>query len=711
MINGDEMFKRQLILVTTMLGIVTPCMLYPQTVVQYTNINTVNVLALEGEYLWSGTDGGLVRWTKGTEEFVKFTTADGLADNQVLDIAIEPGGVKWIATDDGVSRFDGEGWTTYGVSDGLPRQSVRSVLASPDGTLWFGTSGGLCRRTGAEWTVFTTDHGLPSNTVNDMAMDSTGILWIATGAGVASFDGSEWSLYSGDISPGNSYVYSVTVDCTNTKWFGTQSRGLYKFTGGFWTNLNENSGIISNMIRSIATDPYGRFWCGGMGGANYFDGFEFKEYTLENSPVGNFINSIVVDNNRTAYYGDSRRGITARTLTASWQYYYLRESGPVSNRILDITHKGSDIVWLATDGGVTRFSPQGWITYTSEDGLAGNYIRSVAADHRGLIWFGLMDGLINSFDNLVVWNKYNLEAEGTDNIIADILPDRAGRLWFSTNRGIQMFDGSAWHKYLFTDGTINIFVRGAAIDSHDKLWFATGNGVNSFDGTTWGLYRATHGLADNDVYSVAVGPDDNVWFGTTKGVSRFDGTSWTNYDTTNGLADNFVNAAAADPMTGFLWFGTNKGLSIFDGIAWQSFTQDRGLSDNDVNSISFDSLGNAWIGTESGASMIPAGTVTDIRETPSVPRLFSLHQNFPNPFNPSTTIRYELPKASRVRLVIYNILGQEIRTLLHADASPGLHEIAWDGRNNGNLPATSGVYFYRLETSEFAEARKMLLIR
>ncbi|HLD06362.1 MAG TPA: T9SS type A sorting domain-containing protein [Candidatus Nanoarchaeia archaeon] len=87
-------------------------------------------------------------------------------------------------------------------------------------------------------------------------------------------------------------------------------------------------------------------------------------------------------------------------------------------------------------------------------------------------------------------------------------------------------------------------------------------------------------------------------------------------------------------------------------------------------------------------------------------RDFALHQNYPNPFNPRTTITYQLPRESLVALKIFNLIGQEVMTLVNGRQMPGTHQAGFDA---GNLP--SGVYFYRLQTPHFAETRKMLLMR
>ena len=94
-----------------------------------------------------------------------------------------------------------------------------------------------------------------------------------------------------------------------------------------------------------------------------------------------------------------------------------------------------------------------------------------------------------------------------------------------------------------------------------------------------------------------------------------------------------------------------------------------------------------------------------------VPTDFILSQNYPNPFNPVTTIRYQLHKPTKVTVIIYDIMGKKIRTLLDANQNTGQHSVLWDTLNDQNYPVSSGVYFYQVQTDELRQEKKMLLIR
>jgi hypothetical protein len=95
-----------------------------------------------------------------------------------------------------------------------------------------------------------------------------------------------------------------------------------------------------------------------------------------------------------------------------------------------------------------------------------------------------------------------------------------------------------------------------------------------------------------------------------------------------------------------------------------------------------------------------------VEDQPIVPEDFSLSQNYPNPFNPSTVISYRLPVTSFVTLKVCDILGREVATLVNEEKPAGEYEVEFDG---SNLP--SGIYFYQLKAGEFAETKKMILLK
>ena len=103
--------------------------------------------------------------------------------------------------------------------------------------------------------------------------------------------------------------------------------------------------------------------------------------------------------------------------------------------------------------------------------------------------------------------------------------------------------------------------------------------------------------------------------------------------------------------------------------------------------------------------------VLDIETKPALPKHYALHSNYPNPFNPSTRLRYDLPKAGPANLTVYDIQGRAVRILLAGEQSAGAKELLWDARDERGHPVPSGVYFARLTAPGFARTIKMVLLR
>jgi hypothetical protein len=120
-----------------------------------------------------------------------------------------------------------------------------------------------------------------------------------------------------------------------------------------------------------------------------------------------------------------------------------------------------------------------------------------------------------------------------------------------------------------------------------------------------------------------------------------------------------------------------------------------------TGTVYFDDLTVQVIGATTSAGDVKDG----------LPRTFELSDNYPNPFNPSTMINYGVPKNGTVSLIVYNILGQRVRTLVNAPMTAGRYSIAWDGRNEAGSVLSSGVYFYRLQAGATALVKKMLLLK
>lgn len=102
---------------------------------------------------------------------------------------------------------------------------------------------------------------------------------------------------------------------------------------------------------------------------------------------------------------------------------------------------------------------------------------------------------------------------------------------------------------------------------------------------------------------------------------------------------------------------------------------------------------------------------TFIESNIDFPKFYKLYQNYPNPFNPTTKIEFMLPKSSKVEIKIYNMLAQEIKTLVDRNFEPGNHVVIWNGRDNFGRIVGSGVYLYRMKTIDFISVKKGLFLK
>jgi len=158
--------------------------------------------------------------------------------------------------------------------------------------------------------------------------------------------------------------------------------------------------------------------------------------------------------------------------------------------------------------------------------------------------------------------------------------------------------------------------------------------------------------------------------------------------------------------------------SSVDSISWLPAAENIWSENLEWNEIEFDSIDAKYVKLvllESNQS--PRGSIWEFEifgpdaannsdVEPEIPAGFSLSQNYPNPFNPSTKINVNLPKASHIRLVVYNILGEQVSELANGEFVEGLHEFNFDAEG-----FASGIYIYRIESAEFVETKKMMLIR
>jgi len=228
-------------------------------------------------------------------------------------------------------------------------------------------------------------------------------------------------------------------------------------------------------------------------------------------------------------------------------------------------------------------------------------------------------------------------------------------------------------------------------------------------------YTRSFGAGSADIYLIKTDSNGDTLWTKTFGDSLIDsgksvqqtsdgGYIITGYTKSFGSGGSDVWLIKTDSNGDSLWtktFGGNGwdyGVSIqktFDGgYIFTGATYSYGNGESDVWLIKTDSDG-----------------VVEIASTFNLPATYNIHQNYPNPFNPVTTLRYDLPEQANVNIIIYDMLGRQVRTLLNQTQDAGYRSVIWNATNDYGNPVSAGVYLYKIQAGEFVQTKKMVLLK
>ena len=343
---------------------------------------------------------------------------------------------------------------------------------------------------------------------------------------------------------------------------------------------------------------------------------------------------------------------------------------------------------------------------------------------------------VNSNWGTGIWNGYvySLAVSGTQFFagtdVGVFRSSDTGANWTLTNTGVQpaivlalaalggnVFAGTYGSGvYVANDSGFNWSSAGSGIGNGDintflvlgtEILAGTGAGVyiSADDGATWNKAGSMGAIVQTIAAKINGTGETRLFAGTLNNgvyLSTDGGSDWT--QTT--LSDIGVFSLAVSGSDVFAGTANGVFLSSDDGTSWREVNT--GLADTSVQSL-FVSGATLFAGTyEAGIWKRPLSElVTGIKGVPgNLPKSFALGQNYPNPFNPTTTINYDIPARSYVTLVVYDILGRRVETLVNGEKHPGHYEVTFDA---SRLP--SGVYLYRLQAGSFTSVRKMILVK
>lgn len=387
-----------------------------------------------------------------------------------------------------------------------------------------------------------------------------------------------------------------------------------------------------------------------------------------------------------------------------WEYVYCQT-----------IHENS--LWVGTKVGITKFdlSTGNYKIYDkSNSNLPCDLVYEIFIDKNNIKWIATYGGGLAKLDkeSIEVFNSSNSNLP-SNNIFA-IASDNQSELWLGSDKGLIKFNSSNIFTFNQDNSPLpSNLIFDITIENDSTIWIATLSGLVKIYNNIWTVYtRNNSGLPHDTIFGVKI-ISGKLFVGTMMGVTCFDGNIW------ETILTNKTQCIAGNDTASTLWAGTTDGLKRREsGIGWMTYNSDNSiLSNNYIQYLAIQENHTLWVGTWGGGLyryvygnslnywekyQIPHTSVSE--NICNLPTQIKLLQNYPNPANPSTTIKYYLPRSCNVLLKIFNLAGREIEILVDRFQIAGEYKVKWVAQE---LP--SGIYFYRLQIGDFSETKKLIL--
>ncbi len=677
----------------------------------------VNDLAVSGGKIYAASYGGVLISTNG----IDWTHSDwGLMDGYINAVAVTSSRIFAGSQDNGVyvSDLNGLIWQQTSLND--KRINCMTAIGN---NIFAGTSSTgvhLTTDNGTTWTQV--NSGLTSLQVECFAVSGTNI-FAGTGDGVflSTNNGTNWTFANTGL-PGTT-ILSLAVNGTNL-YVGVRSHGIYYSpnNGQGWLQYGTSPTIYPYSIVFQGTDVYttgggGGIWRTTNNGTDWTrlnDGTNGMDAYAQVFDL-NFIGENLVAAEWHVSESESMGLYTSANYGADWtqinwgQPKYCANGIAVANGNISVATCGG--MYRSTDNGTewvgrTIHNDYDWADFTaisfrsSTNGFAGDVNGFVySSTNGGEDWWNTGQPYGDPVQ-IEAGAKITSFAFISTYLFAATTPFLAGvegSVYFSSD------NGATWERRssgLPTSADTNTVVSSLAVIGNN-LFAGTGHGVylSTNNGTNW--TKVNNGLTGLWVYSLAV-KGTELFAGTLiQGVFRTNnnGTNWT-----HSLTD--LNVTAVTVVDTNVFAGT-WAQGVYRLINSDSSWKAVGLSNVYVTSFAYN---DGYLFAATSANTVwkaPIDVLTPVEEIKiNLPAEFNLSQNFPNPFNPTTTIQYSVEKLQQVTLKVYDILGNEISTLVNSEQPAGVYTIKFNGTT-----LSSGIYFYKLQTENYSETRKMLLMK
>jgi signal transduction histidine kinase/ligand-binding sensor domain-containing protein/CheY-like chemotaxis protein/HPt (histidine-containing phosphotransfer) domain-containing protein len=573
--------------------------------------------------------------------FQHLGSQEGLPQNTVMQTLQDSQGFIWIATEDGLVRYDGYNTRRYarerGNNDSLPANYVWGIAEDRSGDLWLALKdAGLARwnRRTDRFTSFRHDparrDSLASDALRALAIDRRGHVWLGTtGSGLDDFDPATGSFrhYAHDPARADSLSSDVVTalwqEPDGQIWVGTDD-GLNRLlpASGTFRRYRAAAGnphaLSSNRIASIRTDQRGRLWVATFdGGLDLLERASetFSSYRAQAADPGSLpsdeVRALLEDRGGRLWVGTSAGLALHDDRTDRFTRFTHDPTDPTTLRddyVMSLFEDRGGLLWAGTrGGGVSRWNPRTWsLGHHRPAGFDGALINAFAEDQGGRLWIATLKGL-GRFDPAAgAWTGLE-QAAGAGRRLADprvmtLLMDRHGDLWIGSIAGGLSRLSSAGTLDTWRAEPANPNALGAngimALLEHSggRLWIGTfGSGVNILDPVSGRVQRVPHdphdprSLSGPRATALAEDRDGNVWVGTENGglnLLRADGSVAAVFQHRPGdlgtLSANTVYALRIDGR-GRVWIGTDGGgLDLVVGSAAQpDKIQFKNLSERD----------------------------------------------------------------------------------------------------------------------------------
>jgi signal transduction histidine kinase/ligand-binding sensor domain-containing protein/DNA-binding response OmpR family regulator len=584
-------------------------------------------------------------------------------------LVVAAGGATAAARAD--TGFAAEHWT---VNDGLPVNSVTAIAQSRSGYLWLATFDGLARFDGARFVVLNTANssGLPTNRIVDLMEAGDGVLWlVGEGGRLIRFAGGVFSA-----EPDTTSVVRLVRDGEGGIWFGTAT-GVLHYTHGRLDPFRPDR--LRTRIEAIVRDRGGAVWCAGENGVARLDGDRLTTWTaadglsatsakalLEDADGSMLVGTVAGLDRMTAggvvHVGATRPYISSLTAFDSPSVWVgsdagvfelaggsLKQRGPAGRalsyhgtiqrlssgavwfalgdrlyrdgtleyetgaRVTALLEDTEHSIWIATDGGgLHRLRPSIVTTIGGPEGVRQPNVYPVFEDRAGTIWTATANQGLVRIDDTRVTNLGGGPG-GLPLLARAFAEDAGGHLYVgSLSGGVCVMRGASCQPITAVDPYARASVYALAFDRAGTLWVGTDAGLyrRNTDGD-WRSLTPEIGLPRGTVRVVVPAGDGAVWIGTNGGgVARVAGTTVELISTREGLPSDLIRAIHVDAR-GIVWVGTeDRGLARLarraDGHGWDitSIQRARGLFDDTIHAILEDDRDRLWMSTNRGVFFV-----------------------------------------------------------------------------------------------------------